>query len=44
MTAATLAATLPCRTLVESGTCHRTSFPEFITVMNALGLNIRVAD
>lgn len=44
MTAATLAATLPCRTLVESGTCHRTSFPEFVTVMNALGLNIRMAD
>jgi 3-phosphoshikimate 1-carboxyvinyltransferase len=44
MTAATFAATLACRTLVESGTCHRTSFPGFVTVMTTLGLNIRAAD
>lgn len=41
MSAATLAATLPGATRIESGTCYRTSFPEFADVMNSLGLDIR---
>lgn len=41
MAAATLAATLPGTTVVDSGMCHTTSFPGFADVMNAVGLNMR---
>jgi 3-phosphoshikimate 1-carboxyvinyltransferase len=40
MTAATLAASLPGTTLVRGGTCHATSFPEFVDHMAALGVNL----
>lgn len=44
MTAATLAATLAGRTVIDGGTCHRTSFPEFVDVMNTLGTRIGPVD
>lgn len=41
MAAATLAATLPGRTTVLGGGCHRTSFPDFVDVLRAVGARIR---
>jgi 3-phosphoshikimate 1-carboxyvinyltransferase len=41
MAAATLAAALPGRTTVLGGGCHRTSFPDFVAVLHAIGARIR---
>jgi len=40
MAAATLACALPGRTTVSGGGCHRTSFPDFTTVLRSMGARI----
>lgn len=40
MAAATLAVSLPGRTTVSGGACHRTSFPDFADVQRAVGARI----
>jgi 3-phosphoshikimate 1-carboxyvinyltransferase len=40
MAAATLACALPGRTTVSGGACHRTSFPDFTTVLRSMGARI----